>query len=199
MIRGGVLGFSASPRKNSNSQVILKRILQSASEKGAKTELHNLGKMKIKACLGCEKCRGQGRCLGLRDDMTPVYDKIVESNGLVLVTPVHQYNVSVSMKAFIDRLYAFYDFSDTRPRSWSSRLASMGKKAVLGIVGEQTSEYDMGFAMEAMERPVKALGIEVVGSLVVMETFDAAAVSDNAQAMKRCDQLGGDLFAAISE
>ncbi len=194
-----ILGFSASPRKNSNSQAILKKILQGAGERRATIEHHNLGKMKIRACLGCEKCRGEGRCLGLRDDMTPIYEKIVESNGLVLVTPVHQYNVSVSMKAFIDRLYAFYDFSDTRPRNWSSRLANLEKKAVLAVVGEQTSKYDMGFAMEAMERPIEALGFEVVGSLVVMETFDEGAVSNNLEVMKECDQLGRDLYSAVSE
>ncbi|GCA65007.1 hypothetical protein KIPB_015998, partial [Kipferlia bialata] len=34
--------------------------------------------------------------------MTGLYPKVIEAQGLVLVCPVHNYNITAWMKAFID-------------------------------------------------------------------------------------------------
>jgi multimeric flavodoxin WrbA len=131
--------------------------------------------------------------------MSDLYGEILQAHGLVLVTPTHNYNVSVSMKAFIDRLYAFYDFADSRPRTWSSRLGGMGKKAVIAAVCEQMSPYDMGFALEAMERPLQALGYEIVGKLPVLGIFDAGLVAADEEVMARAHKAGEDLVKALED
>ncbi|MFC2004247.1 NAD(P)H-dependent oxidoreductase [Chloroflexota bacterium] len=58
---------------------------------------------------------------------------------MVLISPVYSYNVTALMKAFIDRLYSFYNFSDERPGYWSSQLADQGRKAIIAVVGEQAT------------------------------------------------------------
>jgi multimeric flavodoxin WrbA len=153
--------------------------------------------MNIRACTGCEKCRGKGICKGLKDDMGGLYEILEKAQGLLLVSPTHHYNVSVSMKAFIDRLYPFYDFSDQRPGPWSSRLANRGKKAALATVCEQISTYDMGFVMEAMERPLLALGYEVIGKLPAMGIFEAGGVLERKDIMRAAHEMGNDLVKSI--
>lgn len=193
-----VLGVGGSPRKVGNSDVLLESILKGAADKNVSTVKVHLRDFYYQPCIGCEKCRVDKICTGLNDGMTILYPEVYNSLGLVLVSPTHNYNVTAWMKAFIDRLYCFYDFEDTRPRSWSNRLAAQGRKAVLAAVAEQTDEYDMGFTLEAMRRPVEALGYEVVGELPVLGIFDRGRVRDEDKVLDAAEKLGQDLADSIS-
>ena len=134
-VRPVILGIGGSPRKHGNSDVLLTRILQGARKEKIATEQIHLCDYNFEPCIGCEKCRKTKVCKGLNDGMQLLYPKIVTSRGLVLVSPTHNYNVTAWMKAFIDRLYCFYIFNDSRPRGWSSRLAGQGRKAAVGANG----------------------------------------------------------------
>ena len=125
-----VLGIGGSPRKGGNSDMLLKRLLKGASDEGVATEGIQLRDYQFQACIGCERCRKDKQCTGLQDGMQLIYPKIREASGLVLISPIYSYNMTALMKAFIDRLYCFYNFSDERPGYWSSRLAGQGRKAV---------------------------------------------------------------------
>ena len=113
--------------------------------------------------------------------------------GLVLVSPTHNYNVTAWMKAFIDRLYCFYNFDDNRPRGWSSRLADQKRKAVLAAVCEQEAREDMGFTLDAMRHPIEALGYEIIGELPVFGVFDKGRVKEKEDILNTASKLGVDL------
>lgn len=192
-----VMGFSGSPRINGNSDLILNQIISGVARENIEADTLNLTKLKFQGCIGCEKCRKDKICTGLTDDLSPVYDRIISSKGLVLVSPTHNYNITSWMKAFIDRLYCFYNFEDTRPRSWSSQFAGQGRKAVIASICEQESVEDMGFTLEAMKQPLAALGFDVIGELAVFKIFDKAKVKDDKEAMEKAYQLGRNLACAV--
>lgn len=193
-----MLGVGGSPREGGNSDLLLKEILEGVSEQGVEAEAVRLRESSFQGCIGCEKCRKTGVCAGLKDGMTAVYGRVLEAQGLVLVSPAHNYNVTAWMKAFIDRLYCFYDFADDRPRSWSSRLAGQSRKAVIGAVCEQSEMSDMGFTLEAMRLPLEALGYEMVGELAVLGVFDAGAVGEDQEVMTKAKDLGRVLAGSLS-
>jgi len=192
-----VFGVSGSPRKNGNSDILLKTILSGVTEEDLPSEHLNLTKIQFQGCIGCEKCRKDKICTGQTDDMTPIYNQIINSKGLILVCPTHNYNVTSWMKAFIDRLYCFYNFKNDRPRSWSSQLANQDRKAVIAAICEQESEEDMGFTIEAMKKPIEALGYEVIGELSVFKIFDKAKVKKDQDAMEKAHELGIKLAQSI--
>ena len=194
-----VLGIGGSPRKSGNSDFLVETILKGVTDEGLDTTKVHLRDYYYQPCIGCEKCRKDKICTGLSDGMTLLYPVVYESLGLVLVSPVHNYNITAWMKAFIDRLYCFYDFEDTRPRAWSNRLAGQGRKAVLAAVGEQADEYDMGFTLEAMKRPLLALGYEVVGELPVLGIFDRGRVGQEEDVVQAASNLGRDLVQKLAE
>lgn len=185
-----IIGFSGSPRKNGNSDILLKTILSGVAEEQISSSSHNLTNIQFKGCIGCEKCRKDKICTGLLDGMSLVYPELISSKGLVLVCPTHNYNVTSWMKAFIDRLYCFYNFENNRPRGWSSQLANQDRKAVVAAICEQESIKDMGFTLEAMKTPLEALGYEVVGQLSVFRIFDKAKVKQDQEAMEKARELG---------
>lgn len=192
-----VFGVSGSPRKNGNSDILLKNILMGAMQQDISAEHLNLTDIQFQGCIGCERCRKDKICTGLVDGMSVVYEKVISSRGLVLVSPTHNYNITSWMKAFIDRLYCFYTFSNDRPRNWLSQLAGQGRKAVIAAVCEQANKKDMGYTLEAMKLPLEALGYEIVGELSVFKIFDKAKVKHDDHALRKSQELGGRLAQAL--
>lgn len=197
-LRRSVVGVCGSPRVGGNSDLLLQQVLAGAAEQGAEIQTIQLRDLDFLGCIGCERCRKRGLCVGLKDDLTPLYPRLLEAQGLVLVSPTHNYNVTAWMKAFIDRLYCFYHFEDDRPRSWSSLLAGQGRKAVIVAICEQSEASDMGFTLEAMRRPLEALGYEVTDELAVLGVFDGGAVAKKRAVMQRAKKLGGELARSLS-
>ena len=174
--------------------IILESFLEGARQGGCETEAVNLSSYQFQSCIGCERCRETNRCKGLQDDMQLIYPKLLESHGLVLVSPTHNYNVTAWMKAFIDRLYCFYGYTDERTRGWWSTLADQGRKAVLCAIGEQPDpEEGIGLTLTAMKAPIEALGYEVVAELPIIGVFDKGMIRDNPDNCEKARKMGYEL------
>jgi multimeric flavodoxin WrbA len=186
-----ILIISGSPRLGGNSEIIAKQISNGIRSENIECKNINLGNIEIKGCIGCEKCRKDKVCTKIIDGMSVLYPDIIESQGLVLVSPVHNYNVTSWMKAFIDRLYCFYEFdNNTKPRTWSSRLANQNRKVLLSAICEQNSLNDLGFTLEAMQRPMEALGYKTMDTLPIVKAFEKGAVKILEQSMTEAYKLG---------
>lgn len=192
-----ILGIGGSPRKGGNSDTLLKSMIDGARKHKVEAHGIHLRDVSFQGCVGCERCRKDKICTGLTDGMSFLYPDILESCGLILVSPTHNYNITAWMKAFIDRLYCFYNFNRECPRGWSSRLAGQGRKAVIGAICEQVDERDMGFTVDAMRLPLEALGYEVIGVLPVFRVFEKGKVKEDGEALIRAEQLGSNLADAL--
>ena len=189
-----ILGISGSPRRGGNSDLILENILKGTR---ADSDTLYLSDIDFSPCVGCEQCRKNKICTRFEDALTPFYRVIQEAKGLVLVSPVHNYNITAWMKAFIDRLYCFYDFDNERPRGWSSRLAGQGRAAAFAIVAEQIEGEDLGVTMEALNMPIKAFGYQIAGELQVLGKFEAGIVGKDPVALEQGTELGKKLAKVL--
>ncbi|WP_051305752.1 flavodoxin family protein [Desulfogranum mediterraneum] len=196
--RPQVLGIGGSPRKKSNSTILLHRLLKGVEQAGLSSQALELRDCQFQGCIGCERCRKDRICTGLRDGMSLIYPDLIRSQGLVLVSPTHNYNITAWMKAFIDRLYCFYTFDQQCPRAWSSQLAGQGRKAVLGAVCEQENRDDMGFTLEAMRRPLEALGYEIVAELPIFRIFAGGKIAQQPQLLDQAQALGSRLAESLA-
>jgi multimeric flavodoxin WrbA len=194
-----VLGVSGSPRPGGNSDILLQSILEGAAVGGAETKAVFLREYQFQGCIGCERCRKDGECTALLDGMQLLYPKIRESHGLVLVSPIYSYNVTALMKAFIDRLYAFYHFDNQRPGHWHSRIGNEGRKAVLAVVGEQANVEDGGIdlTMAVMRRSITALGCEIAAEVPVLGVFQKGGVREQPQSLEQARAAGSVLAAKL--
>lgn len=192
-----VLGVGGSPRANGNTDMILAAIISGAQDAGAETERVHLRDYTITPCIGCEQCRKDLTCSRFLDGMHLLYPKIEEADALVLGSPTYNYNVPAEMKAFIDRLYPYYIFTDDRPRRYSSRLADRARRVVVFAVCEQTDPSEKGFALEAMSRPLAALGYEVKEQVPIHGFFDRGSVRQDESVMRRAYETGCRLVKGV--
>ncbi|KUK13787.1 MAG: NADPH-dependent FMN reductase [bacterium 42_11] len=149
------IGIVGSPRKNSNTQILVEAILKGAEEKGMETKLFRLNEMNIKPCQGCNFCQENGICKQ-KDDMQKLYEAISTCDTLVLGSPIYMSYVTAQTKIFLDRLYALLKIGG-EPR------IPPGKKCVLvftqggGTDGKKIMENIAQILKGAFNMEVKAI------------------------------------------
>ena len=194
-----ILCVGGSPRMGGNSDILIRHFLKGAQEMDVATEEVQLRNYQFQSCKGCEKCRKDKRCTGLLDDMQFIYPKFSEAQGLILVSPVYNYNITAMMKSFIDRLYCYYNFDDERPGKWSSQLQNQNRKAVIVAVAEQIGKEESGIelALKAMRLPLEALGYEIIGELPVIGVFQKGKVLKYPEILSNAESLGKELGKSL--
>ena len=99
-----IIGIAGSPRKRGNTTILLDHVLESAAENGAeRLPIVYLNDLVFKGCQNCGGCDDTGVCV-LKDDLTPVYDSLRESDVWVLSSPIYFDGISGQLKLFFDRL-----------------------------------------------------------------------------------------------
>jgi len=115
-----IIGVNGSPRTYGNTFKLLMVALKVAEEMGAETKLINVYQKNIKPCIGCvsdDELACRYPCI-IEDDMREIYDLILDSDGIIIATPVYWYSVSGPLKNFIDRLTALENMINIDGRSW---------------------------------------------------------------------------------
>jgi multimeric flavodoxin WrbA len=175
-----VLALVGSPRKGSNTDLLVSTIIE-----GAAVNNHTVGKVylydfDIASCVDCKACKtGNYKC-ALNDDMQMLYPKLEEADIIVFGTPLYWYGPTAKMKLLVDRL---------RPFVASGKLK--GKKAVLVIPSEEGADA-CNFAVGMFTLSFKYLGMDLAVKLLP-KASERAEVKKQPQTLKEALKLGKNL------
>lgn len=104
-----ILAISSSPRKDGNSDTLCDKFIQGAKEAGNEVQKILLKEKKINYCIGCGFCTKNDYCgCSQKDDMGEILDLMINSDVIVMATPVYFYTMCAQMKTLIDRCCAKY-------------------------------------------------------------------------------------------
>lgn len=98
-----LLGIIGSPRKDGNTEIMMKEALKAGEQEGAETELIHLVDFNLKPCDGCRICFETKKCV-IEDDVEKIFEKMAEADGIIVGSPVYFWNVNAQTKTFIDRV-----------------------------------------------------------------------------------------------
>jgi len=102
-----IVAIGGSPRKNGNSNSLLRVAVEAAEERGATAEYFYPSQMELHGCKGCDGCRRAPDSVFVKnDDMHQIYAAIKDCDLLVLASPVYFYALSSWIKEVLDRCYA---------------------------------------------------------------------------------------------
>lgn len=160
-----IIAFMGSSRSEKNTDIIVDKLLEGINSLGIITEKILLKDYNINGCKGCFSCSQTGKCI-VKDDMENLYTKIEKSDGFIFASPSYNYNITSQMKALIDRLYCYFEFNEN---GWTSRLKDNKQAIVVGLCGGPNKDF-MGYTMEAMEKPLKDLNINIYKKLPYYNT-----------------------------
>jgi len=101
-----VVAFNASARKNGNTAILLKAVMEELKAEGIRAELVQLAGKPLQGCRACYKCfeKKNRRCVVTKDILNDCLAKMEEADGILLGSPTYFSDVTASMRALIERV-----------------------------------------------------------------------------------------------
>jgi multimeric flavodoxin WrbA len=184
-----VLGIMGSPRKMSNTEILLDKALEGAREAGAEVEKVLVSKLKISPCLEIYACLKDGNC-AIKDDMQLLYKKLMEADHIILASPMFFYGITSQAKAIIDRCQALWvrnhvlgmgkDDSRIRRGVFISVGATKGRKLFDGAVLTVKYFFD-------------AIGVKYSGDLLIRGVDKKGQIEEHPVTLGDAFRLGQEL------
>jgi len=162
-----IIAFLGSPRKDGNSELLLRESIRGIEESGLKVQIFNLNEMNISPCQSCGGCEDTGVCV-YDDDMTQIHGSIREASRIILASPIYFFGVSAQVKIMIDRCQCFWCEKYLLKRPIPE--GTYGRKGLLLLVGGQKREIGIQCAeatVKAFFRTVSVPEHETLGYLSV--------------------------------
>jgi multimeric flavodoxin WrbA len=162
-----LLAVSASPRKDGNTEVIMREAMRAATDLGASAEMLRIQKLKIGYCVGCRKCKQPGyeKLCSIDDDMTQVYAKIQDCDAMIMGFPVYTGRESAQLSVFFDRLDCFRRYDAHADRITATRLLKPGRRGMIIGTWGYTNVTTYDHVVEKMATLMNGHRIEPVEAL----------------------------------
>ena len=175
-----VLGLVGSPRKDSNTDLLVSQILE-----GAKTSNHSIEKLylyglNISPCVDCRACKKGNYHCAIHDEMQELYPKLETADVIVFGTPLYWYGPTAPMKLVIDRL---------RPFISSKKLQN--KRALLVIPSEEGADA-CNLLVSMFELSFKYLEMNIADKILPTAS-ERAEVKNQIQTLNKAFELGKNL------
>jgi multimeric flavodoxin WrbA len=184
-----VLGIMGSPRRQSNTEILLDKALEGTREAGAEVEKVLVSKLKISPCLEIYACLKDGNC-AIKDDMQLLYEKLLEADHIIFASPIFFYGITSQAKAIIDRCQAL----------WVRRhVLGMGKedkrerRGVFISVGATRGKKLFDGAVLTLKYFFDAIGVKYCGDLLVRGIDNKGQIGEHPTALEDAFRLGQEL------
>ena len=156
--------FRGSPRPHGNTNAITDIAVSTFRETSLEVREFDLYRMNIRPCLACRQCQQDWSAItcAQQDDFAKIASEVMDSDLLVLATPIYSWYCTPPMKAMLDRMvYAFnMYYGDQRgPSLWA------GKKVGLITTCGYPPEKGSDLFEEGIKRYCKHSQLQYLGML----------------------------------
>jgi multimeric flavodoxin WrbA len=189
-----VIGISASPRLNGNSDLLLRRALAGAESAGAQTEYIRLVDFKIAPCTECNSCYRTGSCI-VKDDYHILSAKMLDADRLIFATPIFFMAVCAQAKALIDRCQCLWAHKYVLKKPLIN-TAGRDRRAMVIAVGGSKSKKMFDSIRLTMKYFFDVLDMNYAANLFVNKVEDPGRIKEHPSAMELAFRLGRNLAAA---
>ena len=158
--------LKGSPRKNGNTNTLLQPFVEEMEKQGHQCEMFDLHDMDINPCIACRNCQDDQTIFGCvhKDDMQKIFDSILESELIVLASPIYSWYCTPPMKMVLDRLVygmnKFYGEQEEKPALW------VGKKVAILTTCGYRPDKGADLFEEGIKRYCKHSQLKYCGMLV---------------------------------
>ncbi len=182
-----IIGIDGSPRKDGNTEKLLRKVLAGAEEAGGKAQFLKLADLTINYCRGCGTCRATGECV-MQDDMDRVVESIQHSDVIVLGSPIYAWQVSGNTKVFMDRLCRLLT------PNYESRLNGPKKIAFVYTQGNPDADLFKPY-FDYQEKVYPFLGFTLAGRIQATGTRAKEDILAQEATLTRAHSFGRNLVA----
>ena len=186
-----VVGIMGSPRRNSNTELLLDAALHGAEECGATTRTVRVCEMAIEPCREYYHCAVDGTC-SINDDMSELYQVLVSSDRIVLASPIFFYGLTSQVKAVVDRCQALWVRRHVL-KTWNPDVEA--RAGLFIAVGATHGAQLFDGVLLTARYFFDALGIRHSGQLLVRGVDGRAAIKEHPDYIEQAREAGRTLIA----
>jgi len=189
-----LLAVAASPRRNGNSETLLKEFARSAEDSGWTVDMLQVNDLKFRACQACDACAKDGKCI-LNDDMQDVYPRIINADALVIASPVTFGSMNAQLKMFIDRFQCWWNAKYNLEKPFV--LEEENRQGFFICVGALKRKRYCENAEEIIKVYFHNINHKLAGSLFFRGYDEKGAILKDPDALAETYQAGKDFIAKI--
>jgi multimeric flavodoxin WrbA len=150
---------NGSPRARGTTSTLVAVLSKLLESKGYEIDRFDITFLKIEPCSECLSCLLKEGCI-IIDPMIIIYERLKQADLVILATPVFFSGPTAQMKAFIDRLQAFWAAKNRLKRKLRNK-----KAATIGlVVGARGSEIDERNTVSIFKAAADAFEGEYLGT-----------------------------------
>ena len=185
------MGIQGSPRLKSNTDLLLGAALKGANEAGATTDKIVVDKLSIQPCKEYYGCLKDGNCV-IHDDMDHIYIKLLESDVIIIASPMFFYGLTAQLKTLIDRCQAIW----ARKYILKQKVGHSGRKCAFIGVGATKGEHLFDGSILTIKYFCKALDMEYAGELLIRSIDQRGEIKKHPTVLQDAYHLGQSLVKA---
>jgi len=186
-----VIAFLGSPRRDGNTELLLKEAIKAIEESGLSVQTFVLNELDILPCQNCGGCDDTGTCIYEDDDMSQIYDAIRTADRIILSSPVFFFSVSAQAKLMIDRCQCMwiekYILKKPIPEG------NHGRKGLLIMVGGMKKDIGIQCGDTTAKAFFRTISVPEHKTLGYTSVDEKGAILKHPTAMKEAYEAGKEL------
>ena len=188
-----ILILCGSPRKNGNTNTIVKWVEEGAAGAGAEVECIDTVRLNYKShgCTACMSCQQSDKfeCV-IDDDATPILKRMTEYDIIAFATPVYFFGPTAQLKVFTDRMHSLFKFN---PETGEFTHNFTGK--TLALIATSGGEYDNNLQLleQVDEGFAKFVGMNYMSLLEPLAPHDTQELLMNKELKEKSIKFGKSL------
>jgi multimeric flavodoxin WrbA len=190
-----ILAIYGSPRRDGNSDLLLRRAVEGARGAGAEVEEVFLRELNMAPCVEDYGCLESGCCV-IQDDFQGLYDQLSSCRGIMLASPVFFCAVSAHTKILMDRCQSFWVRKNILGRGLKKDF-EVGRKGLFISVAARKSLRNFDGAVLSVRHFFDALDVELWRSLLFSGVDQAGEILSHRGSLEEC-RLAGEQLARFS-
>ncbi len=181
-----LLAIAGSPRKGGNTDLLLEEVVKAANQADVDTLVLRVDELRFSPCTACGGCWKSGQCVQ-QDDMQEVYRHLLDSDYIVVASPLYFLGVSAQLKALIDRCQALWARryilrkelrnDHVRPRGLFISTAAL-----------KSSDKIFAGSIQTVKALFHTLGVEYKGEVLCYGLGERGAVKQHPELLERVRQ-----------
>ncbi len=179
-----------SPRKNSNTAILVDEVVRGMQDSGITSEIFYLNEMNLRGCQACYFCKetGKAQCK-LKDDMGKIMAAIDKADGVIVASPIYWGHVTAQTKTWMDRMFPYIGIG-------MESLLPKGK-VISFIFTQNQPDPDLFVpAIESLKMMFNIVGFNIGETLIAndLDRNHKPMVNQNKEFMEKAYKIGKFFF-----
>ena len=165
--------------------MLLDKALEGAKSQQAEVKKIIVDKLKIAPCKEFYGCEKDGNCV-IRDDMDDIYPALLDTDRIIVASPMFFYGVSAQLKALIDRCQALW----ARKYVLKEGITAKTRKGAFIAVGATKGENLFEGSILTVQYFFQAFGVDYVDELLIRSVDKRGEIKEHPSALSDAFELG---------